>query len=234
MPNFRKRLRDLILLRNMNSNTEHCKFRRPFNAIVAGPSASGKTYFIRQLLANHRTLFLPATPALKVLWCYGIDQSLYHTPVPNVEIIYREGLVSDDTMTEIKPDVIIIDDLMCESGNNKELEILFTRTSHHHNISVIFVVQNLFHQGKFIRTVSLNSHYIVLMKNARDRQQVARLGSQIMPRKSKLFTAIYEDATKEPYSNLVVDLHPLCPDKLRMKSLVFVKGAARILTYTLR
>ena len=218
----------------MNPQSNDCRFRRPFNAIVAGPSASGKTYFIRDLLSNHSSLFLPSQKNLRVLWCYGVDQKLYHSAIPNVEVIYREGLVNDETLTEMKPELIILDDLMSETANCKELELLFTRRSHHNNISVIYVVQNLFQQGKFIRTVSLNSHYIVLMKNARDRQQVARLGSQVFPGKARYFAAIYEDATREPYSNLVVDLHPLCPDKFRLKSLVFVKGAARIFTYSLR
>ena len=35
---------------------------------------------------------------------------------------------------------------------------LFTRSSHRCNLSVIYIVQNLFHQGKVSRSISLNSH----------------------------------------------------------------------------
>ena len=41
--------------------------------------------------------------------------------------------------------------------------------SHHRNLSVIYTVQNLFHQGKGNRSKSLNSHYLVLYKNPRDK-----------------------------------------------------------------
>ncbi|KAG8229448.1 hypothetical protein J437_LFUL005553 [Ladona fulva] len=39
---------------------------------------------------------------------------------------------------------------------------LFTKGAHHWNLSVIFITQNLFHQGKGRRDISLNSHYIAI------------------------------------------------------------------------
>jgi hypothetical protein len=45
---------------------------------------------------------------------------------------------------------------------------LFTKKSHHRNISVMYIEQNLFHKGKNHRTISLNAHYMVLFKNPRD------------------------------------------------------------------
>ena len=41
--------------------------------------------------------------------------------------------------------------------------------SHHRNISVILITQNLFHQANYCRTISLNAKYIVLLKNARNK-----------------------------------------------------------------
>jgi hypothetical protein len=37
---------------------------------------------------------------------------------------------------------------------------LFTKKSYHGNISVMYIVQNLFHRGKHHRTISLNAHYM--------------------------------------------------------------------------
>ena len=42
---------------------------------------------------------------------------------------------------------------------------LSTRERHHRNLSVIYVAQNIFHQGKEMRNISLNAHYIVLFKS---------------------------------------------------------------------
>ena len=38
-------------------------------------------------------------------------------------------------------DLVVIDDLMSESGNNKRISKLFTKGSHHRNLSVIYIVQ---------------------------------------------------------------------------------------------
>ena len=55
----------------------------------------------------------------------------------------------------------------------------FTKISHHRNLSVVYVCQNLFDKFKYHRTISLNSHYIVLLRNPRDTQPVANLARQI-------------------------------------------------------
>ena len=54
---------------------------------------------------------------------------------------------------------------MIEAGNDNRIVNLFTKGSHHRNLSVTYIVQNLFHQGKVKRNISLNSHYLVLFKN---------------------------------------------------------------------
>ena len=73
--------------------------------------------------------------------------------------------------------LLVIDDLMSET--NSEINELFTKGSHHQNISVIFITQNLFYTEKDTRTMNLNTHYIVLFKNPRDATQVAHFGRQM-------------------------------------------------------
>ena len=48
----------------------------------------------------------------------------------------------------------------------------FSRGSHHRNLSVIYIVLNLFYQEKDSRSISLNSHYLILFKNPRDKLQI--------------------------------------------------------------
>ena len=56
---------------------------------------------------------------------------------------------------------------MIEAGKDNRIVNLFAKGSHHQNLSVIYIVQNLFHQGKGNRSISLNSHYL-LFGNIRD------------------------------------------------------------------
>ena len=68
---------------------------------------------------------------------------------------------------------------MTELGDNKKFADLFTKGSHHMNLSVIFISQNLFHQGKQMRTIGLNCHYIIVMKSARGKAQLSHLGRDL-------------------------------------------------------
>ena len=70
--------------------------------------------------------------------------------------------------------LIILDELL-NVAHSKELCYLFMKGSNHRNISDILITQNLFHQGKFCRDISLNAKYIVVLKNVRDRLQFSHL-----------------------------------------------------------
>ena len=74
---------------------------------------------------------------------------------------------------------------------------IFTRGSHHRNVSVILLVQNLFHKNKHVRTISLNSHYLVLYKNPRDASQIANLFRQMYLTRWRFAVEAYKNATRE-------------------------------------
>ena len=57
-------------------------------------------------------------------------------------------------------------------GEWQPLYNLFTKGSHHSNLSVLHLVQNVFDKNKHTRTISLNAHYLVIFKNPRDASQV--------------------------------------------------------------
>jgi len=52
---------------------------------------------------------------------------------------------------------------------SKDVFDLFTKSSHHRNISFILITQNLFHQGRFCRDISLNAKYSVALKKSETR-----------------------------------------------------------------
>jgi hypothetical protein len=66
------------------------------------------------------------------------------------------------------PSLIILDDLLIEAYS-REVCDLFMNGSHHRNLSVILITQNLFHQGRHCMDISLNAKYLVLLKNVRDK-----------------------------------------------------------------
>lgn len=184
----------------------------PSTCLVAGPTGSGKTNFVRRLLRHE--MFTPAPS--RVIYCFGAWQQAFEE-MTNVDFI--DGLPGE--LHEVRDALIIIDDLMNELSNDKRLASLFTRGSHHRKLSVIFIVQNLFHQGTVMRSIHLNSHYLVLYKNPRDKSQIMHLAKQIMPGKSRAFIEIFNDATKMPFSYLFVDLRPETDENLRLRTGIF-------------
>ena len=114
--------------------------------------------------------------------------------------------------------LMVIDDQMIETGNDERIAKLFTKGSHHRNLSVIYIVQNLFHQGRVSRSISLNSHYLVLFKNPRDKMQVMTLAKQMYPRNTYYFLEKYEEAVQKPFGYLFVDLKPTTSDQCRLRT----------------
>ncbi|OOZ15362.1 hypothetical protein BOW28_11740 [Solemya velum gill symbiont] len=82
-------------------------------------------------------------------------------------------------------------------------------------------MQNLFYHGKENRTMSLNSHYLVLFKNPRDQQQIGFLARQMYPGKPKFLLDKYVTHTERPFGYLIVDLKPDTPETRRLLSNVF-------------
>lgn len=196
------------------------RFQLPFTALLVGSSGSGKTYFVKQLLEN-MTHTLSQRPD-HIIWCYSSYQPMYDQLSKKIDIQFFEGIPDSLTDESIFPpnqhNLLVIDDCMGVASNHDEIMKAFTMYTHHRKLSVVFLVQNLFHQGKHSRTISLNSNYFVLFKSPRDKMQISVLASQMFPTQRSYFLQSFNDATKDPYSYLIVDMRPDCPDHLRLRS----------------
>ena len=58
----------------------------------------------------------------------------------------------------------MFDDQMIDASKDKRIVNLFTRGSYLRNLSVIYIVQNLFRQGNGGRSINLNSRYLCALK----------------------------------------------------------------------
>ena len=132
------------------------RFAHLFARVVSGPTGSGQSEFIAKLIENISEMMTPVPK--KIVWCYGEWQKRFEK-IRDVEFI--EGLARKDTFDEREKGLVITDYLINETS--RCMTDLFTKGSHHRNISVIYIAQNLFNKGKEHRTISLNSHYIVCL-----------------------------------------------------------------------
>jgi hypothetical protein len=182
-------------------------FKHPTTIQISGPTGCGKTFFVRRMLQERLVMPFPT----RIIWVYSEWQSDYdkvRETFPQTEFI--EGW-RDDIYDSIKPDernLLILDDQMDEAGDSKTLAKLFTKGSHHRNLTIIYLVQNVFNQAKSQRTVSLNSHYNVIFRNKRDTSQFRTLAYQMCPENGRWLLDVFNYVTRLPHGYLILDLHP--------------------------
>lgn len=194
--------------------TMNPKLIHPFTCTISGPTASGKTVFTFQLISEAHDLIIP--PPEKIIYCYGEYQEIF-SDYP--QVIFNEGLPDSDMFDGKQRTLLILDDLMTEAGT--EVSNIFTKMSHHRDISVVFLSQNMFYKSKHARTISLNTQYLVLFKNPRDALQVATLGRQMFPGNSKFLVEAFKMATENPYGYLFIDLRAETLEKYRIRTNIF-------------
>ena len=80
----------------------------------------------------------------------------------------------------------------------------------------------VYEKGKYARSISLNSHYLILFKNRRDQAQIMHLARQVYPGETKFFQEVFNEATSEKYGFLIVDCWS--NNLLRLRTINFSNG----------
>ena len=197
------------------------RFKSPTSLIAYGSTSCGKTCWTEKLLRCVNDMF--DQPIHKIVYCYGEYQPRFlimEREIPNIQFV--EGFPDDIySLFDKTPGLLVLDDLMNESVKKDSMVDLITKGSHHRGINCINLVQNLFPPGKYSRTISLNTHYIVAFKNPRDALGISTLAKQAFPGEVARVMEAYEDSTKQPYGYLLLDLHPTTANEFRLRTSIF-------------
>ena len=120
-------------------------------------------------------------------------------------------------------------DVLVDSTYSTKLNELFTKGSNNRNIGLVLITQNLFNQAKSSRDISLNSKYIFVFKNPREKTHIVHLARQIYPENISSFHKMYLDAYKDTHSYLFLDLTQSINDLLRFGKKIFQEKCVRVL-----
>ena len=193
------------------------RFRVPFGAVICGPTMSGKSEFVFNLIRN-KDLMMDKPPS-RVVYCYGEWQPAFDKLQADFQVEFCPGLAEildrPDFFDPSNPTLLIIDDLAQGVADDSRCTKLFTQGIHHKNVSVLLIIQNLYKQGKSMRDIHLNAQYLILYKNCRDIQQIGTLARQTG---LSHIPEAYAKVTTVPYNPLLIDMKVDTPDYLRVRS----------------
>ena len=187
------------------------RFKTPSSILIVGPSVCCKTCFTESLLLDHLKKKLFVSPPPTIHYCYGVGERRWYT-------ISRRGSYHLPFAKKWFPKggLLVLDDLMYEGGEDKELLDLFTKQSHHQNITVLYLCQDMFPPGKYAKSISRNAHYIVAFKNPRDKLGMKNLLLQAFPTCWQDMMDLYQKVTERPFGYTVLDLHSASDDRKRV------------------
>ena len=195
-------------------------FKHPSTVLLSGPTGCRKTRFVRRILEERLIDTFPT----RLIWVYSEWQEDYDkitTIYPEIE--FMKGY-SDDIYDSLEPsdrNLLILEDQLSEASSTKSLANRFTKGSHHRNVTILYLVQNMFDKGRSSRTVSLNSHYTVVFRNLRDQSQFRTMARKILPKNSDCLIDAYADATVRPFGYIVIDNSLQCDPIFRFRTNIF-------------
>jgi len=190
---------------------------------VVGPSGCGKTYFTCRLLSEN----FFKVPIKRIFWHSGISEGESGETLSCLkklrELKLIEGLPKGWINKPKQFDAIVIDDLFEEVNSDAvNFNRLFTKVARHRQVTVLFLTQNLFHAGGKHRTRNINTHYLVIFKNPRDKTVIDYVARQAYPQNRKFLMNVFADATTNvPHGYLFLDFTQNCPEDLRVRTDIF-------------
>ena len=166
-----------------------------------------------KFLANHNTIIFGQTGAGKT--CFILDVIRYKLIHPFPENIYYMYKIRQPFMDQIN-NINFIEGLDFNAiDTNKPVAEMFILGSHHRQISIFFLTQNLFPNCNLFRLMSTNTHYFVIFQNQRNFRQVMTLARQIfVGRDIKRITEAYKRASNTLRGFIVLSFSQLLPNEL--------------------
>ena len=193
---------------------------------VAGASGSGKSELVTRLVQKYSCKFY------RILICGTAHHPIQDLPELRNKVIVSKDIVDPeaeiDVLQKDKGMLVVYDDIFLRACNDERVANVFIK-GRHLGISAILISQNLFMQGKYARSISLNCTHFILLKQ-RDLGQIETLGRQLYGReRAKVFLRAYRHSvTEKPYGYILADVSITTPVELSLRSNIAGEGACEV------
>lgn len=204
-----------------NPNFNLHKLKLPFRMCIVAPSGSGKTNFLVNLIHLFCTGKTGTFSTIDII-TRNKDEPLYKWITSKCDqIVIKEGLSNTpklDDFDKQKNHLVVWDDLVL-SKDLSMVEQYYIR-ARKLNCSVIFISQSYFRIPKVIRN---NCSYMVLLKLSGNREVNLILSEFGLGVSKDELLSLYEYATKEKFSPLIIDMEESPENRFR-KGLLEIMG----------
>ena len=196
------------------------RLKENFKIFVSGPSRCGKTFFISELLEN--IVSFAKDPPETILYIYKIWQTKFDEMKSVVDGFIKDNENIVEQIKEIARGqrVFVIFDDLINSKSLVDIATLFTVDGRHMNMSMAFLTQRMFVNNEHFRQISQNCDYFCVFKNPRNSSEIRTLAQQLTPGSLDLIE-IYKEATKNPFSYLLINLTQECDPSIKYLSHIF-------------
>ena len=202
-------------------------FKTPSIWLVVGPTQSGKTEFVLNLLERRKQLFSPDFGD-KIIWCYG-QKSAFHKTINKrlkTNVLLHEGIPDqtflDKNIKQTSNTGIVFDDLQQTITRSKDMLEMVLNRSHHEHLTIFIMLQNAFASGTTRVDLTRNGHYCVTFRSGLDQTLQKMVFNRFRPGFGDVLMSIMNDLQKEmthPY--LLLDGFPTTPEILRVRTQIF-------------
>jgi hypothetical protein len=156
---------------------------------------------------------------VSVTWYYAEWQPIYDELQREQGVVFIEGPPALDHFPPNEgPKLVLVDDFMDQVKNPEFLKIAI-KGSHHRSLSFWFLTQCLFPPN--MRQISLQAHYVFILKATRDLAQIRTFCLQVDPKNWRALMEAYSDATEIGHSYMLFDFHVRQKEHLRLRTHIF-------------
>ena len=126
-------------------------FKHPTIIQVVGLTGCGKTRLVRKIFEEQ--LILPFATRISE---WQQDYELIRERYPGIEFVkeWRDEIF--DSLSLEQRNILVLDDQMALASSSTFVTELFTKGWHHRNLTVIYLVSNVYYHEQSQRTISFN------------------------------------------------------------------------------
>lgn len=210
----------------------------PSNVLNIGPSKSGKSTFVIDLIYNDKIV---PRPEMVFLLIGGISDDKIHAAKldPYVRAIYKSYGLEDncivnpvsledlhEKMSKFDPKIpklVILDDVMTKDKMDDQICEMATSTMHHNNCLVIYNYQNLFHKTSVILRENAETLIMWAVPNNRRLKNFFAQYSDVLTKYGPFSLSPRGQQSQDTISKLMESKNLFVPEDLKSKNPLIIK-----------